>query len=126
MLSPDKQRFIIVGAAKSAYDAAYLLCSQGKQVTWIIRPDGSGPMPIMPAELFGVNTITMGSTRLMSYLSPSLMTTDGLLGSFFHRSSLGRWLTKAHWRFITHEAEKAAGFGGSNIDGLKPDVQDSR
>lgn len=28
------QNFLLIGAAKSAYDAAYLLCSMGKNVTW--------------------------------------------------------------------------------------------
>ncbi|KAE8138195.1 hypothetical protein BDV38DRAFT_282201 [Aspergillus pseudotamarii] len=31
---------VVLGAGKSAYDAAHLLCSMGKRVTWIIRPDG--------------------------------------------------------------------------------------
>lgn len=46
--------FVLIGAAKSAYDAAYLLCSLGKKVTWIIREDGSGPMPIMPTSIMGM------------------------------------------------------------------------
>lgn len=124
------KRFVIVGAAKSAYDAAYLLCSMGKNVTWVIRPDGSGPMPIMPSELFGLNTITVASTRMMNYLSPSMMTTNGWLGSFMHRTAVGKWLTKSHWRFITSRADNAAGFGDatskSNVEGLKPDVKDAR
>ena len=70
----------------------------------------------------------MGSNRLMNYLSPSLMATDSALGSFFHRTMLGRWLTKAYWNFITSQADKAAGFGGNagNVEGLRPDVRDAR
>ncbi|OCL10069.1 FAD/NAD(P)-binding domain-containing protein [Glonium stellatum] len=117
---------VVVGAAKSAYDAVYLLCSLGKRVTWIIRPDGSGPMPIMPHEIGGLNTITVGSTRLMSYLSPSIFNTKGFLGSLFHRTVVGRWLTQAHWGFITGLSEKAAGFGGKAgvVEPLKPDISD--
>lgn len=33
---PDKKHFILLGAAKSAYDAAYLLASMGKKVTWYV------------------------------------------------------------------------------------------
>ncbi|KAF7513209.1 hypothetical protein GJ744_010605 [Endocarpon pusillum] len=44
----EAESVVVVGAAKSAYDAVYLLCSIGKRVTWVIRPDGSGPMPLMP------------------------------------------------------------------------------
>ncbi|KAI1918032.1 hypothetical protein LOZ53_000038 [Ophidiomyces ophidiicola] len=117
---------VVVGAAKSAYDAAYLLCSLGKRVTWIIRPDGSGPMPIMPHEIGGLNTITVGCTRLMTYLSPSMFNTNTLLGTFFHRTFLGRWLTRTHWNFITGLSEKAAGFGGKagSTESLKPDIKD--
>ncbi|KAI1823679.1 flavin-binding monooxygenase-like family protein [Xylaria intraflava] len=126
--STDKaQHFLIVGAAKSAYDIVYQLCSLGKKVTWVIRPDGSGPMPIMPSEVLGLNTITLSCNRLTNYLSPSLMTTDSWLGGFFHRTPMGRWLTKAHWSFITDRADKAAGFGGNAgpVEGLRPDVRDA-
>ncbi|KAF9886589.1 hypothetical protein FE257_011361 [Aspergillus nanangensis] len=117
---------VVVGAAKSAYDAVYLLCSLGKRVTWIIRPDGSGPMPIMPHQISGMNTITVGSTRLMTYLSPSMFNTETWLGSFFHRTSMGRWLTRKHWDLITSMSAKAAGFGNpKGIDSLKPDQEQS-
>lgn len=120
--------FVLVGAAKSAYDAAYLLCSLGKKVTWLIREDGAGPMPIMPHKIFGKNTITMSTSRLMSNLSHSLMTTDSYVGSFFHRTWLGRWLTKSAWGYMSHRADKAAGFGGKagRTEPLKPQIKDNR
>lgn len=125
--SDDVQGVVVVGAAKSAYDAVYLLCSMGKRVTWVIRPDGAGPMPIMPAEVVGVNTISLGSTRLMNYLSPSLFNSEGMLASFFYRTPVGRWLTNAHWRLITRLSYKAAGFDkGGTIGPLKPEMPDRR
>lgn len=128
---PSKKldHFVLVGAAKSAYDAAYLLCSLGKKVTWVIREDGSGPMPIMPAKMMGKNTITMSTSRLMSNLSPSLMTTDSLPGAFFHRTWLGRFLTKSAWGYMSNLADKAAGFGttnGASTELLKPQIKDNR
>ncbi|KAI1323179.1 flavin-binding monooxygenase-like family protein [Xylariaceae sp. FL0255] len=113
--SDKAKHFLVVGAAKSAYDIV------------VIRPNGSGPMPIMPSEVLGMNTITLSCNRLTNYLSPSLMTTDSWLGGFFHRTLLGRWLTKVHWNFITSRADKAAGFGGNagSVEGLRPDVRDS-
>lgn len=119
--------FVLVGAAKSAYDAAYLLCSLGKKVTWVIREDGSGPMPIMPAKTLGQNTITMSTSRLMSNLSPSLMTTESLVGAFFHRTWLGRWLTKSAWGYMSHLADKAAGFGNTaaRTEPLRPQIKDN-
>nr|POE93171.1 hypothetical protein CFP56_19183 [Quercus suber] len=63
----------------------------------------------------------------MNYLSPSLMTTDTWLGSFFHRTMVGRWLTRASWTYITSQADKAAGFGGNagNVEALRPDFKDN-
>jgi dimethylaniline monooxygenase (N-oxide forming) len=124
----DAENFVLVGAAKSAYDVAYYLCSKGKRVTWIIRPDGGGPMPLVPLEIGGIDTIAMGSTRLMSYLSPSMYNTKGILGTFFHRTAVGQWLTKANWNFMSSVSDKAAGFGGDAgaAEGLKPDLSDRR
>ncbi|KAH8701872.1 hypothetical protein BGW36DRAFT_445486 [Talaromyces proteolyticus] len=52
------------------------------------------------------------------------MTKNSILGAFFHRTVVGRSLTKHFWNFVTGQAEKAAGFGkdGNNIEGLQPDV----
>ena len=127
MGSDDVQGVVVVGSAKSAYDAVYLLCSMGKRVTWIIRPDGAGPMPIMPAEVGGINTISIGSTRLMNYLSPSILNSKGIIASFFYRTSLGRWLTNTHWRWITSLSNGAAGYDkNANIAALKPEIPDRR
>lgn len=125
--SDDVQSVVVVGAAKSAYHAVYLLLSMGKRVTWLIRPDGSVPMPIMPAEMFGMNTIAVGSTRLMSYLSPSILNSKGLLSAFFQRSILGRWVTGKFWDTITYLSDRDAGFSeGNSISALKPEVDEKR
>jgi hypothetical protein len=64
----------------------------------------------------------------MTYLSPSMFNTTTAVGSFFHRTALGRYLTRAHWSFITGLSEKAAGFGGKagSVEALKPDMGDRR
>jgi cation diffusion facilitator CzcD-associated flavoprotein CzcO len=38
---PENKHFVLIGAAKSAYDAAYLLSSMGKKVTWYARLESS-------------------------------------------------------------------------------------
>lgn len=70
----------------------------------------------------------MGANRLMNVLSPSLMTTDSIPGTFFHRTRLGRWLTKTAWRYMSYRADEAAGFGGKagNLEGLRPQIKDNR
>jgi len=125
-IKSDKyQHAVVVGAAKSAYDAVYLLLSMGKKVTWMIRQDGSGPMPILPSEMYGMNSIAIGSTRMMSYLSPSILNSTGIISSFFQRTTIGRWLTSAFWNSTTTASEKEAGFEkGDHIAALKPEVKE--
>ena len=125
--SDDVQSVVVIGAAKSAYDAVYLLLSMGKKVTWLIRQDGSGPMPILPAEMFGCNSIAIGSTRLMSYLSPSILNSTGPICSFFQRTAIGQWITGAFWNNTTNASEKNAGFEkGDHIAALKPECKEKR
>ena len=125
--SDDVQSVVVVGAAKSGYDAVYLLLSMGKKVTWMIRPDGAGPMPIMPSEMLGCNSIAVGSTRLMSYLSPSILNSNGPLCSFFQRTLVGRWLTGKFWDLTTYLCDKEANFAkGDHIAALRPECKTKR
>lgn len=119
---------VVVGAAKSAYDAVYLLLSMGKKVTWIIRPDGAGPLAILPTELFGfLNSIAVASTRLMTYLSPSILNTSSPLCSFFQKNILGRWLTRKFWDTVTFLSNRHAGYArGDHVSMLRPEVDGKR
>ncbi|OJD30960.1 flavin-binding monooxygenase-like family protein [Diplodia corticola] len=118
------RRVTVVGAAKSAYDAVYLLVSMGKEVDWIIRPDGAGPLAILPAELFGVfNSIAVASTRLMTCLSPSVFNTTGPVYRFFQRTSVGRWVTGKFWDVVTSLSDSHAGYSqGDHVSRLRPEV----
>ena len=122
------QHVVVVGAAKSAYDAVYLLLSMGKRVTWIIRPDGAGPLAILPTELLGVlNSIAVASTRLMTYLSPSILNTHGALYTILQRTIAGRWLTGAFWDFTAYLSHKHAGYSSDDhVSALKPEVEGKR
>ena len=129
VLGSDKvEDVVVVGAAKSAYDAVYLLVSMGKRVTWIIRPSGAGPLAILPSDLFGLlNSIAVASTRLMSYLSPSILNTEGSLSSFFHQSKLGRWCTGRFWDLVTYLSNRHAGYNkGDHVAGLRPEIDEKR
>ncbi|EAU36862.1 predicted protein [Aspergillus terreus NIH2624] len=89
--NPSLEHVAVVGAAKSAYDAVYLLLSMGKKVTWIIRREGAGPLAILPFKILGVmNSIAVASTRLMTYLTPSILNTKGPIFWAFQRNPVGR------------------------------------
>lgn len=122
--SEDIERVIVLGAAKSAYDAVYLLLEMGKKVEWVIRPHGAGPLAILPSEIFGlVSSIAVASTRLMTYLSPSILNTQGALASFFHRSTVGQYLTGTFWNVVNYASAAHAGYTvGDHVAGLKPEI----
>lgn len=119
------QCVVVVGAAKSAYDAVYLLLSQGKKVTWVIRREGSGPLAILPARPFGLaHAIEVASTRLMTYLSPSILNAKGSLYWVLQRSFPGRWLTGSFWSALAGAANYHAGYAsGDQVSMLRPEIE---
>ncbi|PTU21751.1 hypothetical protein P175DRAFT_0515817 [Aspergillus ochraceoroseus IBT 24754] len=114
----------VVGAAKSAYDAVYLLLSMGKKVTWIIRRDGAGPLAIMPFKILGlVNPIAFASTRLMTYLTPSILNIKGPLCWAFQRNPIGRWCVGRFWDALTYLSHAHAGYSkGDHVQMLRPEI----
>ncbi|KAK4240608.1 hypothetical protein C8A03DRAFT_41919 [Achaetomium macrosporum] len=118
------QRATVIGGAKSAFDTVFLLLDAGKQVDWIIRPDesGSGPVALMPPTIFGlVNSMDVIATRFMATLGASIMSTDGPGYRFFHRTRLGRLLTREFWKMVNLIAELHAGYNKSpNAQKLRP------
>lgn len=115
-------RATVVGAAKSSYDAVFLLLNAGKQVDWVIREDGSGPLAIMPPRLFGLfNTIDVMATRAMATFSPTIMCTSGACYRFLQKTKFGRFFVKSFWRNVTRIAESHAGYSKTlNAYKLRP------
>lgn len=126
--SEKVQEVVVLGAAKSAYDAVYLLIKMGKRVSWVIRPHGAGPLAILPSEIFGLfNSIAIASTRLMTYLSPSIFNTQGLLAYFFQRNTVGRYLTSTFWNALDSISASHAGYSAKDhVAGLKPEIEGKR
>jgi len=122
------QHVVVVGAAKSAYDAVYLLLSKGKKVTWLIRSGGAGPLAILPFKIANtLNSIVVASTRLMTHLSPSILNTKGPLYWFFQRTFLGRWCTGRFWDFLDYVSGVHAGYGvGDHVSILSPEIDRQR
>ncbi|KAJ4293185.1 hypothetical protein N0V90_008467 [Kalmusia sp. IMI 367209] len=121
---PKTQRAVVVGAAKSSYDAVFLLLKAGKQVDWIIREEGkgSGPLAIMPPRLLGMlNTVDVMATRALAAFSPAILATSGIWYRALHRTRLGRLFTKFFWRNVARAAEYHAGYlKNSNALKLRP------
>ncbi|KAI1771893.1 FAD/NAD(P)-binding domain-containing protein [Hypoxylon cercidicola] len=121
---PGVRRVVVVGAAKSAYDAVYLLLSMGKQVTWAIRADGAGPLAILPFRVLHlVNTVAFASTRLMSHLSPSILNARGPLYWLLQRNPVGRWAVGRFWAFLDYVSAVHAGYrDGDHVGLLRPEI----
>ncbi|KAF2965679.1 hypothetical protein GQX73_g7898 [Xylaria multiplex] len=115
---------VVVGAAKSAYDAVYLLIKMGKKVTWAIRSEGGGPLAILPYKVLNmINAIAFASTRLMSHLSPSILNTKGALYKVFHKTRPGRWCIGRFWDFLDFNSSVHAGYAkGDHVALLKPEI----
>ncbi|KAJ8133485.1 hypothetical protein O1611_g144 [Lasiodiplodia mahajangana] len=115
---------VVVGAAKSAYDAVYLLLKMGKKVTWAIRREGGGPLSILPYKVLNtINAIAFASTRLMSHLSPSILNTQGPLYKAFHKTRPGRWCIGRFWDFLDLNSSIHAGYKkGDHVALLKPEI----
>jgi dimethylaniline monooxygenase (N-oxide forming) len=121
---PETKRVVVVGAAKSSYDAVFLILKSGKKVDWIIREEGkgSGPLAIMPPKLLGVlNTVDVMATRALAAFSPAILSTQGAWYNVLHRTRVGRMFTKFFWRNVARAAELHAGYSkNSNAEKLRP------
>lgn len=121
---PETQRAVVVGAAKSSYDAVFLLLKAGKKVDWVIREEGkgSGPLAIMPPRLLGVlNTVDVMATRALAAFSPAILNTKGAWYNILHRTRIGRVFTKFFWRNVARAAEHHAGYyKNDNAEKLLP------
>ncbi|KAI1425014.1 hypothetical protein F5Y12DRAFT_398156 [Xylaria sp. FL1777] len=115
---------VVVGAAKSAYDAVYLLLKMGKKVTWVIRREGGGPLSILPYKVLNmINCIAFASTRLMSHLSPSILNTKGSLYKMVHKTRPGQWCVGRFWDFLDLNSSIHAGYSkGDHVAQLKPEI----
>lgn len=126
--SDEIEEVVVVGAAKSAYDAVYLLLTMGKKVKWLIRDEGAGPLAILPFKVLGTfNVIAVASTRLMSFLSPSILNCQGFLHKVIHKSALGKWCVGRFWDCLDYVSGKHAGYDqGDHVQMLKPEIDRQR
>lgn len=122
MRDASVKKVVVLGAAKSAYDAVFLLLKAGKQVDWVIREKGSGPLAIMPPRLAGIfNTVDVMATRALAAFSPAILNTSGVAYRFLHKTRVGRFITNQFWRNLTRLAEYQAGYSrSSNAEKLRP------
>lgn len=118
--SAKLQNVTIVGGGKSAADMVYASVKAGKSVSWIIRASGTGPAFFVSPKGKGPykNAFQIGSTRVVSTLSPSIFNPDNLWTRFVHGTNLGQKIVDAVWGGADKETRADADFEGRR-DALK-------
>lgn len=125
--SADLQKVTVVGGGKSAADMVYASVKAGKSVSWVIRASGTGPGFLLSPKGKGPykNAFEMGSTRVASTLSPSILNPDNWWTRFLHGTDRGRKLVKSIWNGADEENREEADFDGrkgavKGFENLKP------
>ena len=92
---------VVIGGAKSAYDAAYAYADAGAKVHMIIRPTGKGPVWIaQPFVDFGLRLEKLLHVRALTCFSPCPWGAEAgysRFRTFLHGTMIGRWLVDAFW-----------------------------
>jgi len=108
----------ILGGTKAAYDTVYMFASQGKQVTWIIRRTGPGPVWMSPPYVF-LGPVrcwleALVTSRWMTWLSPCIWgERTGLAGwvrRALHDTRVGRWVVDRFWENLSMGTLTQAGY----------------
>lgn len=123
------QNVTVIGGGKSAADMVYASVKAGKSVSWIIRAAGTGPAFFVSAKGKGPykNAFQIGSTRIVSTLSPSIFNPDTWWTRFVHKTNVGQKIVHAIWGGADEETRADADFDGrpnalEGFDNLKPHV----
>ncbi|KAI1339846.1 hypothetical protein F5Y15DRAFT_71507 [Xylariaceae sp. FL0016] len=105
---------LVLGAGKSAYDAAYMFADAGIKTHMVVRASGHGPAWMCKYEAtplkLGLEGLAM--RRVIGLLSPCMWGHDGEYGfvrRFLHGTWLGRKITKAFWGIVHNDVVQLSG-----------------
>lgn len=106
----------VLGGSKSAHDAVYTFATAGKRVTWIIRPNGRGAMPMAkPHTRIGPFTLWLEGllmTRPLSWFGACPWSAGdgfGWIRGVLHGTAWGRWLVRGYFANMTSETVRQTG-----------------
>ena len=108
------QNVTVIGGGKSAADMVYASVKAGKSVSWIVRASGTGPAFFVSPKGKGPykNAFQIGSTRIVSTLSPSILNPDTWWTRFVHQTNSGQKIVNAIWGGADNETRANADFDG--------------
>ena len=121
--SPELQNVTVIGGGKSAADMIYASVKAGKKVSWITRASGTGPGFLFSPRGRGPykNAFEIGSTRVASTISPSILNPETWWTRFLHGTASGQKMVNAVWGGADKETRADAGFDGRQdaLEGFK-------
>ena len=116
LAEPSVQHVAVYGGSKAAYDAVYMLASNGKRVSWIIRASGHGPTYMAPGHVylgpFRCWLEKLTTVRFLTLFSPCVWgQADGFgyVRSLMHGTSTGRWLVDKFWSKLSSDVIAQSG-----------------
>lgn len=122
------QNVVVLGGAKSAWDAVYLYASRGVHVDMVIRQSGKGPCWMSPPYVTPLKRWLekLVFTRLLTWFSPCIWGDAdgyGFARQFLHGTAIGRWLTQSFWATLGRDVLALNGYDKhpeTDIAKLKP------
>ena len=118
-------RVTIVGGNKSAVDVVNMCAMAGKEVDWVIRPEGYGPGILFEARTHGIHAGAFKAARASAIPSPNILATSGFWYWFFHsgKSRLGSKLL--NWMLTKLSKSAMDGLYATNENTMKiaPDMK---
>ncbi|KAK0650927.1 putative FAD-containing monooxygenase MymA [Lasiodiplodia hormozganensis] len=116
----------VLGAAKSAWDAAYAYAAAGVPVDMVVRKSGRGPVWMSPAYVTPLKRWLekLVHTRFLTWFSPCIWGDEDGYGSvrgFLHGTWLGRKIVNAFWNILGNDVVTLNGFNKHpEVNKLKP------
>ncbi|KAK0383883.1 hypothetical protein NLU13_7975 [Sarocladium strictum] len=110
------KKVVIVGCGKSAYDCAYAYAREGgAQVDLLIRPQGQGPVWLVPPYVTPFRRMMeeLLHTRALTWFCPAPWGPEdgyGVVRSWLQKSAIGRFITANFWANMHNEVIETHGF----------------
>ena len=127
LLADNVKRVTVVGGSKSSIDVVFLCALAGKEVDWIIREEGYGPVHLFQDKIIRgmVHPGAIKNMRFTTLASPHPFMTEGFWYRFLHsgKSKLGLKLLKTS--FEKGAASEIKTMYGKNENTMKisPDMK---
>lgn len=120
------KKVTVVGGSKSSVDVVYLCALAGKEVDWVIREDGYGPILLLEPRTHGIHKGAIKNIRATTMASPSILLTEGFWYRFLHsgQSKIGSKLLHSIMEKGSKSAIKSVYGKNENTWKIAPDLKE--